>query len=56
MADPRYPVRQNFYGPTANTTQPLTPLEKREGLGSVDLEDRPGGKKVKRGGFWARLR
>ncbi|KAI9860188.1 MAG: hypothetical protein M1813_006298 [Trichoglossum hirsutum] len=55
-ADPRHPIRQNLFGSTANTTQPLTPLEKREGLGSVDLEDRPGGKKVKRGGFWARLR
>ncbi|KAI9779598.1 MAG: hypothetical protein M1839_007263 [Geoglossum umbratile] len=38
-----------------NTTQPLTPLEKQEksGLGSVDLEDRPGSRKAR---WWARLK
>lgn len=37
-------------------TRPLAPVdEKRDGLGSVDLADRPGGK-TKRGGVWARLR
>ncbi|KAI9771472.1 MAG: hypothetical protein M1840_002092 [Geoglossum simile] len=52
-----YPQYYYHNATATNTTQPLTPLEKPErggGLGSVDLEDRPGGKKIRR--RWACLR
>ncbi|MCJ1477055.1 hypothetical protein MMC13_005726 [Lambiella insularis] len=48
--------RRHAPGDSYSRTQPLTPLNEKGGrLESVDLVDRPG-RKVKRGGMWARLR
>ena len=41
---------------SASRTQPLTPLGDKEGLDMTDFPERPGAKKTKRGGFWARFK
>ena len=41
---------------SASRTQPLTPLGDKEGIDMTDFPERPGAKKTKRGGFWARFK
>ncbi|KAK0517195.1 hypothetical protein JMJ35_000350 [Cladonia borealis] len=41
---------------SASRTQQLTPLGDKEGLDMTDFPERPGAKKTKRGGFWARFK
>ena len=44
------------HGHSASRTQPLTPSGGKEGGNVTDFPERPGAKKTKRGGFWARFK
>lgn len=44
------------HGHSASRAQPLTPLDNKEGGDTTDFPKRPGAKKTKRGGFWARFK
>ncbi|KAL2039504.1 hypothetical protein N7G274_007776 [Stereocaulon virgatum] len=44
------------HGHSASRTQPLTPSGDKEGGDTTDFPERPGAKRTKRGGFWARFK
>lgn len=44
------------HGHSASRTQPLTPIGDKEAADMTDFPERPGAKKTKRGGFWARFK
>lgn len=44
------------HGHSAFRTQPLTPIGDKEAADMTDFPERPGAKKTKRGGFWARFK